>query len=130
MYTFPAHCRNSLITLQMYAMFTGSMLSTPCWRLNGVCINHNLCVGFNSLSQVPGCRDKHRVCCFVWNRYNVRDAKEHGINTLGFPWRLQYEIGGKGVIPKEPPLKKKRREKKNRTTQHDDKQKVSIVVIE
>lgn len=26
--------------------------------------------------------------------------KEHGIGTLGFPWSLQQEFGGKGVLVK------------------------------
>ncbi|RVE54349.1 hypothetical protein evm_000834 [Chilo suppressalis] len=94
-----------------------SMLTTPCWQRNGICINHKLCEGFKSLSQIPGCRDKLKVCCFVWAKYNVRDHREFDVGNPVMPWSIHKEFGGQGVIEKSTTTTKKPKKKKSTTTE-------------
>ncbi|XP_028170583.1 uncharacterized protein LOC114360187 [Ostrinia furnacalis] len=89
-----------------------SMLTTPCWKLGGICINNNLCTGFKFLTEVPGCKDKLKVCCFVWNKFNVRDHRHEGIGSLAMPWTLQQEFGGEGVVVVDKKAKSKKNKKK------------------
>lgn len=106
----------------MHVMFIGSLITTPCWRLGGICINYNLCTGFRSLTEVPGCKDKLKVCCFVWNKFNVRDLTHEGIGTLAMPWSMKTDFGGKGIIEVEKPKpKKKRKSQKPKPDDGDDK---------
>ncbi|XP_026758461.2 uncharacterized protein LOC113517915 [Galleria mellonella] len=76
-----------------------SMITTPCWQLGGICINVNLCPGFNYLTEVPGCKDTLRVCCFVWNRYNIKGS---------LPRVKQIDFGGKGVLDISTTKKRRR----------------------
>lgn len=90
------------------------MMSTPCWQLGGVCITHQLCSGFKFLTEVPGCKDKLNVCCFAWNKYKVRDFRDHGIGSLAMPWSLKQEFGGEGVLEVEPLTMKPRGSRKKK----------------
>ncbi|KAL4706887.1 hypothetical protein ACJJTC_010121 [Scirpophaga incertulas] len=85
-----------------------SLQSTPCWKQKGICINHQLCIGFQFQTEVPGCRDKLKVCCFIWNKYAVKDMREHAIQNPAMPWSLQREYGGQGVILKTTTRKGRR----------------------
>lgn len=91
------------------------MGSTPCWSLGGICINHKLCHGFRSLTEVPGCKDKLKVCCFVWNKYVVRDMADYGIGALAMPWSFHNKYGGKGIMDVNKPNSKLRKKKGKRT---------------
>ncbi|CAG9783109.1 unnamed protein product [Diatraea saccharalis] len=96
-------------------MFPGSLGSTPCWQRNGICISHKLCEGFRSLSEVPGCKDKLKVCCFVWAKYNVRDHREFDLGNAAMPWSATKEYGGKGVVEKNITVSKQNKKKKKAT---------------
>lgn len=84
------------------------MISTPCWHHGGICINYKLCPGYRQLTEVPGCKNRLNVCCFVWNQYEVRDFKDLGIDNAAFPWSSKHEFGGGGVIEVTPSTKKKK----------------------
>lgn len=84
------------------------MISSPCWKIGGICINYKLCTGFRSLTEVPGCKDKLKVCCFAWNKFNVREWKHEGINTLAMPWSYRPEFGGKGIIVEDKKVEEKK----------------------
>ncbi|CAK1599667.1 unnamed protein product [Parnassius mnemosyne] len=100
-----------------------SLTTTPCWQLGGICIDGKLCTGFRFLTEVPGCKDKLKVCCFAWNRFNVRDMSEYGFNTLALPWKMHPEFGGKGISVLDKGKKKKKRTKKKETKNDDDAKK-------
>ncbi|CAH2068470.1 unnamed protein product, partial [Iphiclides podalirius] len=106
-----------------------SLLTTPCWNLGGICIDSKLCTGFRSLTEVPGCKDKLRVCCFAWNRYNVRDMREHGIQTLALPWSLKEEFGGKGLNVVENKKKTKKKSKKMKTNDSNKTLRSQVVAL-
>ncbi|CAH2100069.1 unnamed protein product [Euphydryas editha] len=91
-----------------------SMLTTTCWRRGGICINYTLCPSYRQLNEVPGCKNRFNVCCLVWNQYEVRDLKDKGIGNIAFPWSIQQEFGGEGVVQVTPKNRKKRK-KKNTT---------------
>ncbi|CAH2239386.1 jg6632 [Pararge aegeria aegeria] len=74
-----------------------SMLSTQCWRRGGICVSYKLCPGYRQLTEIPGCKNRHNVCCFVWNQYEIRELKDLGIDNLAFPWKIKTEYGGQGV---------------------------------
>ncbi|XP_045505280.1 uncharacterized protein LOC123701765 [Colias croceus] len=86
-----------------------SLLTTPCWSIGGICINYKLCPFDRRLTEVPGCKNRLKVCCFVWNRYEVRDMTDQGISNLAFPWRPQIDFGGEGIVLKTKKPKKKKR---------------------
>lgn len=88
------------------------MLTTQCWRRGGICINYKLCPGYRQLTEIPGCKNRHNVCCFVWNQYEIREFKDHGIDNLAFPWKIQSEFGGQGVQQ----VTSTRRPRKRKTT--------------
>ncbi|KAJ0181097.1 hypothetical protein K1T71_003182 [Dendrolimus kikuchii] len=104
-----------------------SMMSTPCWSLGGICVNHKLCKGFPYLSEVPGCKNRLNVCCFTWNKFDVRDMRDKGIQGVAMPWGSHNEFGGKGIIDKEPVLKTKR--KKVKTANRIGKGKTLALII-
>ncbi|XP_041973802.1 uncharacterized protein LOC121729377 [Aricia agestis] len=87
-----------------------SLISTPCLQAGGICIHVDLCPGFRQLAEVPGCKSHKKVCCFVWNIYNVRDHRNKGVLGVGFPWHTaDQKFGGKGVEVREiHKLKKKK----------------------
>ncbi|KAI8429733.1 hypothetical protein MSG28_000288 [Choristoneura fumiferana] len=75
-----------------------SLLSTPCWKLGGICVNYKLCSGARYMTEVPGCKDKLNVCCFAWNRFQVKDMRDKGINNVAMPWSIHQDVGGKGIL--------------------------------
>lgn len=92
----------------------GSLSTTPCWNLGGICVDNKLCTGFRYLTEVPGCKDRQRVCCFAWNQYRVKDFRDKGINNIAFPWTLQREFGGLGVIDADEKQKKPKKKTKTK----------------
>ncbi|XP_045760442.1 uncharacterized protein LOC123864210 [Maniola jurtina] len=88
-----------------------SMLTTQCWRRGGICISYKLCPGYRQLTEIPGCKNRHNVCCFVWNQYDIRDLKDHGIDNLAFPWKNNMEYGGQGVQQLTTTRKPRRKKK-------------------
>lgn len=76
----------------------GSMKTTPCWKLGGICIEHKMCIGHKFLTEVPGCKNNLEVCCFAWNKFHVRDMRDEGISVVAMPWSSQREVGGLGVV--------------------------------
>lgn len=88
------------------------MISTECWRHGGICISHKLCPGYRQLTEVPGCKNRLNVCCFVWNQYEVRDLKDKGIGNAAFPWSIKHEFGGEGVVQVTPKSRKKKKKRK------------------
>ncbi|CAK1548322.1 unnamed protein product [Leptosia nina] len=90
-----------------------SLLSTPCWSRGGICINYKLCPRHRHLTEVPGCKNRLNVCCFVWNQYEVRDMRDKGINNIAFPWRPKTNFGGEGIVVSN---KKRSRKRKKKTT--------------
>ncbi|XP_046976665.1 uncharacterized protein LOC124542825 [Vanessa cardui] len=105
-----------------------SMISTSCWRHGGICISYKLCPGYRQLTEVPGCKNRFNVCCFVWNKYEVRDLKDKGIGNIAFPWSQKQEYGGEGVIQVTPKTRKKRK-KENATNTETSKTKLSVINI-
>ncbi|OWR52544.1 hypothetical protein KGM_204492 [Danaus plexippus plexippus] len=87
-----------------------SLITTECWKHGGICISFKLCPGYRQLTEIPGCKNRHRVCCFVWNQFEVRDMRDKGIGNPAFPWSLNHEYGGEGIreITTKRPKKKKR----------------------
>ncbi|XP_053601238.1 uncharacterized protein LOC128669973 [Plodia interpunctella] len=91
------------------------MWDTPCWNRSGICVSLDLCTGFNYLTEIPGCKEKLKVCCFVWNQFHVRDMREFGLSNIAMPWSLHEEFGGDGVVAIDrPSVQKKTRRPKNR----------------
>lgn len=105
------------------------MMTTPCWNLGGICIDSKLCTGNRFLTEVPGCKDKIRVCCFAWNRFKVRDMREHGIGALAMPWSLHREFGGKGISVKEKEKKTKLKKKRKPKPENALRSKVVAVIL-
>ncbi|XP_045513369.1 uncharacterized protein LOC123707402 [Pieris brassicae] len=91
-----------------------SLISTPCWSHGGICINYKLCPRHLHLTEIPGCKNRLNVCCFVWNQYEVRDMRDKGIHNIAFPWSSKHDYGGEGIITV---TKKKAKMKRKVTTE-------------
>ncbi|KOB71497.1 Uncharacterized protein OBRU01_13647 [Operophtera brumata] len=102
-----------------------SMSSTPCWQRGGVCINRDLCTGFKYLTEIPGCLNSLKVCCFAWDKYQVRDFKDHGIGSLAMPWSLKQEFGGEGVLDFKP--KKKTKKQRKQKKEESERKKLNLI---
>ncbi|XP_048006509.1 uncharacterized protein LOC125241868 [Leguminivora glycinivorella] len=92
-----------------------SLMTTPCWQSGGICVNYKLCKGAKSITQAAGCRDKHNVCCYTWNRYFVKDYRDKGIANIALPWITNPQVyGGKGIQEPKHSLLRKGKKKKHR----------------
>ncbi|XP_023939087.1 uncharacterized protein LOC112046616 [Bicyclus anynana] len=97
-----------------------SMLTTQCWRRGGICINYKLCPEYRQLTEIPGCKNRLNVCCFVWNKYEVRELQDQGISNLAYPWKIQSEYGGQGIQLKTSTRKPRKKKLKIDTDANDN----------